>query len=178
LLKNGYFFYCPFHLKNFRLYVSNLNNLLPLNLNLSNFLNDSWNFNHLLYNSLYVFVYPYDLGNDSLNFNNFGYFNKFGYNFLYLINSWNSCWSLDNFLYDLLGCNNLLYFRLNDDNFLYDCRNLLDYFRHVRYDFLYFFDSFIHNNFLYNFFNVLHFDTLLFCFNNLLNELRNLDNLF
>lgn len=178
MLKNGYFFNCPFDLKYFRLYISNLNNLLPLNLNLSNFLNDSWNFNHLFDDSLYVFVYSYNLRNDSLNFNNFWYFNKFRYDFLYLINSWNSCWSFHNFLYNLLSCNNLLYFGFNNDNFLYDCRDLLDNLRHVRYDFLDFFDSFINDNFLYNFFNVLHFDALLFSFNNFLNELRNLDNLF
>lgn len=178
MLKNGNLFYCFLNLKNSWFYISNLNNFLSFDLDLSNFFNYSWNFNDLFYNSLYIFIYSYDLGNDSLNFNNFRYFDKFRYDFLNLINSWNGCWSFYNFLHNLLSCNNLLYFGLNSNYLLYNCRNLFYNLRHIRYDFLDFFDSFIDNNFLNNFLYILNLNILLFSFNNFLDELRDLNDFF
>ena len=76
----------------------------------------------------------------------------------------------------MLSCDNFLNFGLYLYNFLNNLWNFLYNFLNVRNNSFYFFDFLIYNNLFNNFFNLIYNYFLLFCDNNLLNYLRNLNN--
>jgi hypothetical protein len=118
------------------------------------------------------------LRNYSFNFNYFLNFYQFLNQFLHLVNSWHSCRPLNNFFYYLLGCYDLLNFGLDCNNLFHNRRHFLYDLLNIRNNFFYFLDSLVDNNLFDNLLNLLNSDTLLFCFDDFLDELRYLDDLF
>ena len=145
-------------------------------LNFFKFLDDHWNLNDFLYNILDIVVDSYKLWYDSFNLNEFWHFYHDllqALNFIYFGNG-------DSFFNDffnyLLGSDNLLNFWLYLHNFFNNLWHFFDDLLNIRNYFLHFFNSLIYYNLLNNPFNFIHNNFLLFCDNNLLNDLRNLNN--
>ena len=168
----------PFDFNHLGSDISNRDNLLLLYFDFSHFFNDSRHFNNFLYQFLNILVDFDHLGNDSFYFNDFWNFYQFLDYLFNFVNSGYDCGFLNDFFYDLLGSNDFLHFGLDCYNFFNNGRHLLYDFLDVGDNFLDFLDSFVDNNFLNDFLDLLNPDGLLFGFNDFLDELGYLDDLF
>jgi hypothetical protein len=108
LFHKNKFFHHFLHLYNLSGLTSNFNNLLLFSDNFLHFLDDHWYLNNLFYNSLYIIVDSHHLRYYLLNFNKFRHFYQYFFQPLHLIYFWQRDRFLNNFLDNLLRCDNLL----------------------------------------------------------------------